>query len=400
MKCYIVGIGMGNPKLLTIQASEIIEKSTCLIGAQRMLDCFQNSSAKKMAAPTPSKMKKALDTCDESDTVAILVSGDCGFYSAANGLSTLLESEQVEYHPGISSLQYFCARLNLAWDDTKVISLHGRENNLIHAVRNNKKTFVLTGGTCSVSNICKQLSEYDLESCIVHVGERLSYPDERIVSDTAQSLIAQEFASLSVMLIENPTVVPCQVTHGIPDESFIRGKVPMTKNEVRTVSMSKLHLKPGQIVWDIGAGTGSISVEIARILPQGTVYAIEYKTDALALIKENKRHFGISNLKIVEGSAPEILDQLPVPDAVFIGGSSGGFSKIVDCILHKNPCVRIVANAITLETVNAALNSFVSNGLTNQEAIQVSISKSKLVGGYHMMLANNPVYILSAGGKA
>lgn len=365
-----------------------------------MLDCFPNNRAKKIAAPTPLKMKQALDSCKAFDTIAILVSGDCGFYSAANGLSALLENEQVEYHPGISSLQYFCARLNLAWDDTKVISLHGRENNLIHAVKNNKKTFVLTGGNRSISNICQQLSEYGLEFCMVHVGERLSYPDERIVSDTAQSLIDEEFASLSVLLIENPKVVSLQVAHGISDESFIRGKVPMTKNEVRTVSISKLHLKPGQIIWDIGAGTGSVSVEIARILPQGTVYAIEQKPDALALIKKNKQQFGTSNLKIIEGSAPEILDRLPAPDAVFIGGSSGGLSKIVECILHKNPCARIVANAITLETVNVVLNSFVSNCLIDQEVIQVSISKSKPVGNYHMMLANNPVYILSAGGRA
>lgn len=399
MKCYVLGIGMGNPKLLTIHAKEIIETSTCLIGAQRMLNCFPESKANKIAAATPEKMKQALSCCQDTDTVAVLVSGDCGFYSAANGLSKLLSSKKLAYIPGISSLQYFCAKLNLSWDDVKVISLHGRKENLINAVLKNTKTFVLTGGNNSAAAICKQLCAYGLESCLVHVGERLSYSDERISSAQADVLKDQSFDSLAVMLIENPNANDLSVTHGLSDEQFLRGNAPMTKSEVRTVSISKLQLCPGQTVWDVGAGTGSVSIEIARILPEGMVYAVEKETDAIVLLKQNQDHFKVPNLQLVEGLAPNVLKDLPVPDAVFIGGSSGQIAPIIDCVLQKNPCARIVANAITLETVNAVLSCFERCQLRNQEVVQLFVAKSKRVGKSHMMFGQNPVYILSAGGE-
>ena len=399
MKCYVLGIGMGNPKLLTIQAKEIIETSTCLIGAQRMLNCFPESKAIKVAAATPEKMKQALSCCRDTDTATVLVSGDCGFYSAANGLSKLLSGEKIAYIPGISSLQYFCAQLNLSWDDVKVISLHGRKENLINAVLKNTKTFVLTGGNNSAAAICKQMCTYGLGSCFVHVGERLSYSDERITSEHADALKNQSFDSLAVMLIENPNANDFSVTHGLSDEQFLRGNAPMTKSEVRTVSISKLQLNQGQTVWDVGAGTGSVSIEIARILPEGMVYAVEKETDAIMLLKQNQDHFKVQNLQLVEGIAPDALKALPVPDSVFIGGSSGQIDPIIDCILQKNPRARIVANAITLETVNAVISCFKRCQLQNQEVLQLFVAKSKPVGKSHMMLGQNPVYILSAGGE-
>lgn len=399
MKLYVVGIGMGNPKLLTMQAKEIIDTSGCLIGAQRMLDCFPDSRAQKIAAATPEKMMLAIGSC-QADSASVLVSGDCGFYSAATGLSKRMQNGQAVYIPGISSLQYFCARLSMAWDDVTVISLHGREENLISAVLRNPKTFVLTGGTQSVRQICTQMCEYGLGACLIHAGERLSYPEERIVTDSAEVLSGQDFDSLAVMLIENPHAAGrFPVTHGLRDEQFLRGEVPMTKSEVRAVSISKLCIRQGQTVWDVGAGTGSVCVEIARILPDGTVYAVEKEEEALTLLERNRRKFGVSNLTIIEGIAPDVLKNLPDPDAVFVGGSSGRIASILDCAVQKNPHVRVVANAIMLETVSAVLDSFNRLGLHDQEVVQLSVAKSKAVGKNHMMLGQNPVYILSAGGN-
>ena len=165
------------------------------------------------------------------------------------------------------------------------------------------------------------------------------------------------------------------------------------------ISISKLCIRQGQTVWDVGAGTGSVCVEIARILPDGTVYAVEKEEEALTLLERNRRKFGVSNLTIIEGIAPDVLKNLPDPDAVFVGGSSGRIASIVGCAVQKNPHVRVVANAITLETVSAVLDSFNRLGLHDQEVVQLSVAKSKAVGKNHMMLGQNPVYILSAGGN-
>ena len=401
MKIYMVGVGMGNPKLLTAQAAEAVAASNCLIGAQRMLDCFPESPARKIAAATPEKIAEAIFSQTELEPIAVLVSGDCGFYSAAKGLSWPLECEDVEYLPGISSLQYFCAKLRISWDDVKPISLHAGEQDLLGTVTTSAKTFVLSGGSRSAREICARLCENGFGDCTVHIGERLSYPEETITSGTANAHSAQEFDPLSVLLIHNAGALRRQppATHGIPDDRFLRGEVPMTKEEVRTVSIAKMRLRPGQTVWDIGAGTGSISVEIARILPGGVVYAVEKEENAIALIRQNQMKFGVPNLKIVQGMAPWALSDLPAPDVAFIGGSSGGISPVIDLILQKNPAARIVANAITLETVGAVLDCFNRLELEQQEVVQLSVAKSKTVGGNHMMMGQNPIYILSAGGE-
>lgn len=401
MKIYMVGVGMGNPKLLTAQAAEAVAASNCLIGAQRMLDCFRESRARKIAAATPEKIVEAIFSQKEPEPVAVLVSGDCGFYSAAKGLSRPLECEDVEYLPGISSLQYFCAKLRIAWDDVKPISLHAGEQDLLGTVTASEKTFVLSGCSRSAREICTRLCENGFGDCAVHIGERLSYPDETITSGTAKALSSQEFDPLSVLLIQNAGALRRlpPATHGIPDDRFLRGEVPMTKEEVRAVCIAKMRLRPGQTVWDVGAGTGSVSVEIARVLPGGVVYAVEKEADAIALLKQNQMKFGVPNLKIVQGMAPRALSDLPAPDAVFIGGSSGGISPVIDLALQKNPAARIVANAITLETVGAVLDCFNRLALEHQEVVQLSVAKSKTVGGNHMMMGQNPIYILSAGGE-
>ena len=173
----------------------------------------------------------------------------------------------------------------------------------------------------------------------------------------------------------------------------------MTKEEVRAVSVAKLRLRRGMTVWDVGAGTGSVSVEIARVLREGAVYAVEREPDALALIEQNRAKFGLWNLRPVAGSAPGVLGELPAPDAVFVGGSSGNLAEIVGAALEKNPGARIVVNAVTLETVTEALGCFGRLSLRAPDAVQLSVSRVREAGHYHMMQAQNPVWVLSAGGS-
>ena len=230
---------------------------------------------------------------------------------------------------------------------------------------------------------------------LLYVGENLSYENEKIFAKPASELTEYKGDPLSVICAVNENAGTRLETHGIRDEEFIRGKAPMTKEEVRTVSLSKLRLQKDSVCYDVGAGTGSVSVEMALRAWKGQVYAIEKKEDALALLKENKRKFAADNLEIVPGTAPEAMVELPAPTHAFIGGSSGNMNEIIRLLLDKNPEVRIVINCITLETVSEALETAKEFGFEENEIVQLSAARSKAIGRYHMMMGENPIYIIT-----
>ena len=247
-----------------------------------------------------------------------------------------------------------------------------------------------------MENICKELCLYQMQDAVVSVGSNLSYENESIVSGTAETLAKQSFPALSVMLIEHTNSQSKIVTHGLPDESFIRGNVPMTKSEVRSISLSKLQLEPHDIVYDIGAGTGFVAVEIALQIPHGCVYAVEKNPEALALLEQNKAQLGADCMNIVRGTAPDICKELPAPNKVFIGGSSGNMKEILSLLLEKNPDVRIVITAISIETLTESMTCCKELELPVLDITQACISKAKHMGRYHMMMGQNPVYIITA----
>lgn len=246
-----------------------------------------------------------------------------------------------------------------------------------------------------MENICKELCLYQMQDAVVSVGSNLSYENESIVSGTAETLAKQSFPALSVMLIEHTNSQSKIVTHGLPDESFIRGNVPMTKSEVRSISLSKLQLEPHDIVYDIGAGTGSVAVEIALQIPHGCVYAVEKIMKHLPL-EQNKAQLGADCMNIVRGTAPDICKELPAPNKVFIGGSSGKMKEILSLLLEKNPDVRIVITAISIETLTESMTCCKELELPVLDITQACISKAKHMGRYHMMMGQNPVYIITA----
>lgn len=182
------------------------------------------------------------------------------------------------------------------------------------------------------------------------------------------------------------------------DEWMIRGKVPMTKSEVRAVSLSKLELRPDSVLWDIGAGTGSVSVEASFFLPDGQVYAVEKKPEALELIRKNVGKFRRENVTAVAGEAPDVLRGLPDPTHVFLGGTSGRMREILDALRRRNPAVRVVANAISLESLGE-LVSYLKEENLDGEIVSIQAARSRSVGGYHLMTGQNPVYIISFGGE-
>jgi len=404
-KIYLVGIGMGNLETLTEQGRLAIEKSELLIGAERMVDSFPQSRGAKHYAVAPIKIIEYISENPNYETISVIFSGDVGFHSGAKKLNQLIEEQkdaglawdyEVEFIPGISSLQYFCAKLKLSWEDAKIMSLHGREGNIMGAVLNHPKVFFLTGGEYSVQRVCQLLVENNLGEALVHVGERLSYANERVVTSTAELLAKGELHPLSVMMVENKKLLQRNITtHGIEDCLFVRDQVPMTKSEIRSVSLSKLQLRPADVVYDIGAGTGAVSVDLAFQVYEGQVYAVEANKEAVALIKTNAEQLGAWNLKVVAGQAPEALVDLPAPDRAFIGGSQGNMATILKLLIEKNPGIRVVINAITLETLTEAMECFRMLYFEDVEIVQISAARSKELGKYHMMMGMNPVFIIS-----
>ena len=399
LRVNIVGIGPGNPDLLTGEARQAIASSNILIGDKRMLAAFADSSKTVYdTIKTAAIAEIAAQAQPDKDVLAVLVSGDVGFFSLAKTISGKLPDCECVRYCGISSLVYFSSKLQLSWDDAKIVSMHGRTQNLVAAVARNKKVFSLTGGENSPQKLCAQLCEHGLGQVQVYVGENLSYPEEKITSGTAEEISALDFPSLSVMMILNEDAQSFTSTvHGLADDLFQRSKVPMTKQEVRAAALALLAPHPGDCLWDLGAGTGSVSVELALAAPEGQVYAVERNEDAQALILENRRKFGLHNLTLIAGAAPESLAGLPAPDRVFVGGTGGHMAETLAAVRAANPAARVVISAIAIESLSAALAALQAQGFENIQVSQISVSRSRPAGGLHLMMAQNPVYLISGG---
>ena len=394
---FIAGIGPGSEALQTQEVRAAIRRADCLIGARRMLDAVAGPQQLTIDAIAPETIASHIAQHPECGAFCVVMSGDTGFYSGTKKLLPLLKACRVQVLPGLSSMSYLCARVGVSYEDAVPVSLHGRDFDIAREVRRRRKVFTLVGGDGGMQALCERLTQAGLGHVRLSVGERLSYPDEKITCGTAQELRSHTFDKLSAALIENDTPNEI-VTPGLPDEAFLRnlepGKlVPMTKSEVRSICLSKLRLTPNAVCWDVGAGTGSVSIEMAWLCADGTVYAIEKNERALALLEKNKEAFSASNMQIIPGLAPEACRALPAPTHAFLGGTSGSVRDILALLLEKNPRVRIVATAVTLESVSALSSCMADFEIA--ECVSVQVSKAAQLGQYHLMQAQNPVYIFT-----
>ena len=397
-KVTLAGIGAGAKELLTAEVRQSCKEADILIGARRMIESVAEVGQSVYESYRPEDIIAYIKENPEYENVTVVLSGDTGFYSGAKKFLELTKDDSqitTKILPGISSIVYFASVLNIPWEDAALVSLHGRDENMIAILQENRKTFALVSNAEEIRQMFTKLTNYGLGDIRVKIGTELSYEKEEIQEGTVRSLIHYKGENLAVLYFENDHAGELPVIPAIPDEEFVRGEVPMTKEEVRSISLAKLHVRRESVVYDIGAGTGSVSVEAALVAVKGQVYAIEEKVEAQGLIRENSRKMRADNVVLVEGKAPDVLEELPAPDSVFIGGSRGKMTEILDLVRKKNPGVRIVINAISLETMMQVMEYIKDQDIDDEEVIQVSVSRAKQVGNYHMMQGQNPIYIIS-----
>ena len=395
MNVTLIGMGSGQPENLTLQGLAALRQADLILGARRLLavlpaGCTEN----RAAAYRPDEVAELLQTSGAENAV-LVYSGDTGFYSGASSMMEKLEALGVRARvlPGLSSIQLLAAALGRPWQGWNLVSAHGRTCDPVAECMQGRPTFFLTGGSEDPATLCAQLAAEGFGDVQAVVGQCLGTPEEKIFRGSVKELAAGRFNSLSVLLVEAAEVLPRRAP-GLPDEAFERGDVPMTKQEVRAAVLAKLAVRPEDILWDVGAGTGSVSVELALAAPRGRVYAVECRPEGCALIKANREKFRTRNLVLVEGLAPDALSDLPAPDAVFIGGSRGSLAAIVDAALEKNPDARICVSAIALESLSAAVAALTAKGRTVQVS-QIAVSRARAVGGLHLMMAQNPIYLIT-----
>lgn len=405
-KVTIIGAGPGNPDLLSRAALDAIDIADVVIGAHRALAGIDvPPDVVRCELVKTADIVAALTDAASWRRAVVVMTGDVGLFSGARRLVEALSGDaqvDVRVIPGISSASYLAARLARPWQDWRFASAHGVACDIVAEAERAGELFLVTSGGEDPSRLSGELVQAGFGDARVTVAERLSYPNERITCATASEIAGQTFDDLNVMLIDFADGAASSrwpyASSGIPDELFIRGDVPMTKQEVRAVALAKLRLTATDTVWDVGAGTGSVSIEAALVARAGSVWAVERNAAGVRLIRENVAAFGCGNVHAVPGVAPEALAKLPVPDAVFVGGSAGELPSIVEAALEKNSQVRLCVPCVTVETLTEACALLSGSRFKGFEACQVSAARAEAVGSHHLMKAQNPVFLVSARG--
>ncbi|MBD2304878.1 precorrin-6y C5,15-methyltransferase (decarboxylating) subunit CbiE [Chroococcidiopsis sp. FACHB-1243] len=407
---HVIGIGLDGAEGLVDSVRQLVVEAKLLVGSDRHLNYFPHHPAPRLILRDFTEAIAQIRRClaDGKDGIVILVSGDPLFFGLGRLLLAELPPEHLTFHPHLSSIQLAFNRLKVPWQDARAISAHGRSlDELIQALQQGvEKIALLTDKTNNPHAIARLLVSLDLlDRYQLWVCENLGGEDEvcrEIICNSTDNL---SFAPLNIVVLFRQSEPELQLNLanlpqlGIPDRLFLSfSDRPglMTKREVRLLILGELALQPEQIVWDIGAGTGSVSIEIARLFPTSKIYAIEKTAAGSALITQNCQRFGVKNVTSIHGTAPEILQNLPRCDRVFIGGSSGNLTSILDtCSCLSSGGVLVIALA-TLEHLSTALDWFKHQNSWEYQLLQVQLSRSVPIAQLTRFAPLNPVTIITA----
>lgn len=413
----MIGIGF---RPLGKRAHDALLRSDVVLANNRLLDVFrnyveyENVSERILIHKTVYEMLDYVADNYISKRLSILAAGDPMFFGIGRLVVERLGGETVDVYPDLSSLQVAFSRIKETSNNALLISLHGGPEpekrrrleyelrDLPELIKRHEKIGILTDRENNPGIIAKtiksQLPNF-ISEIKIYVCEKLGYHDEKIIRGTPDEISEISFEQPNVMIIITDTSGISTIKSRIPsfglrEDEIIHSKGLITKDEVRAVTLHKLRLPDTGVLWDIGSGSGSVSIEAARICPGLKIYALEKEKERTDVIRENVRCMGISNIEIISGCAPATLGDMPAPDRIFIGGSDGRMREIIDVVGSTVSAGIVVVNAVTIETLNEAVECLEEQGFT-VSITEVSVSRSKEIAGKRQMSALNPVFIVN-----
>lgn len=409
-RVVLAGVGMA-PADVTARVREWLERAEVLAGGKRHLEWFADLPAEKipLVSPMDESLRRIVAVSSERKT-AVLASGDPLFFGIGRRLVERLGPERIITFPNVTAVQALFSRLGLPWDGVAVRSLHGRDDrSWLRVLRDTGKLALYTDAVRSPAAVARELLEAGMTDCDLAVGEDLGLPAERVRWMSAREASESDFSPLNVMaIIRCPEAAvrgvgapeALEPVFGLPDEAFHHRYGLITKMEIRSVVLAKLGLIPGQVLWDLGAGSGSVAVEAARTVRLAGVFAVEKRTERVEDIRANVRRLALGDVTVICGDAVEAVAELPDPDRVFIGGSGGRLEALLAAAAARlRAGGRMVVTAATLETVETARSFFARRGFAC-DITQIQVNRSSPIGSATRFEPLNPVFIVTAASAA
>jgi precorrin-6Y C5,15-methyltransferase (decarboxylating) len=389
----LIGIGENGRDGLSAQANRLIDLAPVIIGGQRHLDLIGKTDSETMAWPQPFEQGIETVLARRGHKTLVLASGDPYFYGVGATLAKLIPAEEIQTLPAPSAFSLTASKLGWAMQNCTLISLHGRPfERIAPHLQPHAKLIALTWDGTTAAKLASHLVAHGMGQSVITVCEALGGERERMIKKTAQAIheTQESFDPLNTLGIEinassGANIIP--LASGLADDLFEHDN-QITKREIRAITLSSLAPLQGQVLWDIGAGSGSISIEWMLRHPANRAIAIEPRADRAERIARNALALGVPDLKLIEGSAPKALHGLPTPDAIFIGGG-GTDPEVITAAWHALPAGgRLVANAVTIETQADLMQRHVTMGGTLSK---IEISRADPVGPFHGWRASMPV---------
>jgi precorrin-6Y C5,15-methyltransferase (decarboxylating) len=400
----VIGIGDDGCAGLSARAAGAVASAQVLAGGERHLAFFPQFAGERIVIKggLSETLGRIAERAGEQN-VCILASGDPLFFGIGGLVIARLGAEHVEVLPHPSAMQWAFARVGLKWDDAAFLSLHARpREGFLTRLKRHAKVACFTDDTNTPPALAAHMIEHGETAWRAWVCENLAGPGERVRTfDVAELAACGDVGALNTLILArtDPHWRPPPAIAFLHEDAFAK-RMPkkglITKREVRLLSLAQLEIRPASVVWDIGAGSGSVAIEAALLAPEGRVYAIEVDPEGVAICRDNLKTHAVDNVRVVAGRAPEALADLEDPDAVFVGGSKGSLAEILECVFARlKPGGRLVANAITLENVAEAYQSLRGLGAL-PEVTLLSVARGEPLAQYLRYEALNPIHIFAA----
>lgn len=422
MTCKIIGVLDNGVQGLTIDALSMIQSAELVIGASRTLSLFskqiESSEQKDLTGHLKEVPGWIADALQAGTQVIVLATGDPLCHGIASYLYKKLSHKQLQVIPNISSVQLAFAQIGLSWQDAKIASVHSKDAGewekaagpehgfypLLQTIFNSDKLAILTGPENTPDRIARMMTtenvadQFDMTVC-----ENLLCVDEKIMHNESVAFIAeQSFNGNDIVILHRKIERKSNILFGLQDSDFHQRKPDkglITKREVRAISLARMQLRNNSIVWDIGAGSGSVGLEAARLCSQGYIYAVEKNSADFEIASKNAAQLDVYNYQIINNKAPVGLDEWPSPDAIFIGGTGGELAELIHLCLNRLAARGwLVMNFVTIENLTTAIETLKKLD-ANWDMTQLQASRSQPILHMHRMQAENPVWIISVQGK-